>query len=131
VNIRSSISVPRFAGRMPLSATDAAYAAQTRRHGRGRVGEAVPQDRPPPERGRGRLDEDCEAGDDHRGRRDRGDRVPELLEPSGKVPAEKIRERSGNDDRAEPDGDPQQAAVILRRVGADRGVHAADRCSAR
>ena len=67
VNMRRSISVPRFAGRILLSATEAAYAAQTWRQGISASGNPYRRIDHPADRGRCRL---------HEPRRARGDDVP-------------------------------------------------------
>ena len=78
------------------------------------VRESVPQDRPPPEGGRGGLDETGRNSGDDVDRGDPGDRIPELLAPAPDVPAEELSEGSGYDEDEPAVDEPSDLEVSPR-----------------
>ncbi len=96
----------------------------------GHVGDAagirVAQDPVPAEGGQHRLGALEEAAQDDVAERDRGDRVPEALEPTPDVDAEELQNDEDDEDPDEPGGDPQDAPPRMltrgRRAKLDGGL---------
>ena len=86
---------------------------------RRRVG--VAEDRVPGERGQRRLDGLERDGGDDVGRRDLGDRVPEVREPAADVPAEQIGRGGDHDDQDRPE---EQAPEVRAACSAVRAATA-------